>query len=61
MSNNFHSSLEEGYQSIRKWTLKVDLFKKKYIIVPINEKLVASIHALMQHAHCLVAFIGIWP
>ncbi|KAL4080731.1 hypothetical protein J3A83DRAFT_4084820, partial [Scleroderma citrinum] len=29
---------EEGYQSVRKWTSKVDLFSKKYIIVPINEK-----------------------
>jgi hypothetical protein len=36
---NFHSP-EEGYQSIRKWTSKVDLFGKKYIIVPINEKFV---------------------
>jgi Ulp1 family protease len=32
------SSLEEGYKSVRKWTSKVDLFKKKYIIVPINEQ-----------------------
>lgn len=31
-------SPEEGYQSVRKWTSKVDLFSKKYIIVPINEK-----------------------
>ncbi|EIN12536.1 hypothetical protein PUNSTDRAFT_97302 [Punctularia strigosozonata HHB-11173 SS5] len=28
---------EDGYSSIRKWTSKVDIFKKKYIIVPINE------------------------
>ncbi|KAI0926679.1 hypothetical protein AcV5_007405 [Taiwanofungus camphoratus] len=28
---------EEGYQSVRKWTSKFDLFKKKYIVVPINE------------------------
>ncbi|KZT64608.1 hypothetical protein DAEQUDRAFT_732383 [Daedalea quercina L-15889] len=27
----------EGYQSVRKWTSRVDLFQKKYIIVPINE------------------------
>ncbi|KAF7795361.1 hypothetical protein EIP86_006518 [Pleurotus ostreatoroseus] len=30
---------EEGYQSVRKWTTKFDLFKKKYIVVPINEHL----------------------
>ncbi|KAI0081593.1 hypothetical protein K474DRAFT_1768509 [Panus rudis PR-1116 ss-1] len=30
---------EQGYQSVRKWTAKIDLFKKKYIIVPINEHL----------------------
>ncbi|EMD31406.1 hypothetical protein CERSUDRAFT_119788 [Gelatoporia subvermispora B] len=28
---------EEGYRSVRKWTSKFDLFKKKYLIVPINE------------------------
>ena len=30
-------SKEEGYKSVRKWTTKVDLFSKKYIVVPINE------------------------
>jgi hypothetical protein len=30
--------VEEGYLNVRKWTSKIDLFKKKYIIVPINEK-----------------------
>ncbi|KAJ7505111.1 hypothetical protein B0H11DRAFT_1976828 [Mycena galericulata] len=30
---------EEGYESVRKWTSKFDLFDKKYIIVPINENL----------------------
>ncbi|KAJ7095714.1 hypothetical protein B0H15DRAFT_1019804 [Mycena belliarum] len=29
----------EGYESVRKWTSKFDLFDKKYIIVPINENL----------------------
>ncbi|KAA1469790.1 hypothetical protein DENSPDRAFT_773771 [Dentipellis sp. KUC8613] len=29
---------QEGYQSVRKWTSKIDLFQKKYIIVPINEQ-----------------------
>ncbi|KAH7914279.1 hypothetical protein BJ138DRAFT_1098802 [Hygrophoropsis aurantiaca] len=32
-------SQDEGYQSVRKWTSKFDLFSKKYIIVPINENL----------------------
>lgn len=31
-------SKAEGYASVRKWTQKFDIFKKKYIIVPINEK-----------------------
>ena len=31
---------EDGYQSVRKWTNKVDIFKKRFIIVPINEKFV---------------------
>ncbi|THV05196.1 cysteine proteinase, partial [Dendrothele bispora CBS 962.96] len=30
-------SLEENYQSVSRWTSKIDLFKKKFIIVPINE------------------------
>ncbi|KAI0250772.1 hypothetical protein BJV78DRAFT_535499 [Lactifluus subvellereus] len=30
---------EEGYNSVRKWTSKFDLFQKKYVIVPINENL----------------------
>ncbi|KAJ7140225.1 hypothetical protein C8R43DRAFT_892836, partial [Mycena crocata] len=29
---------QEGYESVRKWTSKFDLFQKKYIIIPINEK-----------------------
>ncbi|THH27755.1 hypothetical protein EUX98_g6430 [Antrodiella citrinella] len=30
---------EQGYQSVRKWTSKIDIFHKKYLIVPINENL----------------------
>ncbi|KAI0304380.1 hypothetical protein B0F90DRAFT_1246126 [Multifurca ochricompacta] len=33
---------KEGYNSVRKWTSKFDLFQKKYIIVPINENLHCS-------------------
>jgi Ulp1 protease family, C-terminal catalytic domain len=36
-------SPEEGYNSVRKWTSKFDIFQKKYVIVPINEKYVNSI------------------
>lgn len=35
-------SKESGYQSVRKWTAKFDLFQKKYIIVPINEEYVLN-------------------
>jgi hypothetical protein len=35
-------SPEEGYNSVRKWTSKFDIFKKRYIVVPINEKYVKS-------------------
>lgn len=28
-----------GYESVRKWTSKVDVFSKKYLVVPINEHL----------------------
>jgi hypothetical protein len=31
-------SINEGYQSVRKWTSKLDVFSKKFLIVPINEK-----------------------
>ncbi|KAG6374946.1 hypothetical protein JVT61DRAFT_3701 [Boletus reticuloceps] len=31
-------NLEDGYKSMRRWTSKVNLFKKKYIVVPINEE-----------------------
>ncbi|RDX50208.1 hypothetical protein OH76DRAFT_1332369, partial [Lentinus brumalis] len=31
-------NVADTYASVRKWTSKVDIFSKKYIIVPINEK-----------------------
>jgi Ulp1 family protease len=31
-------SIDEGYQSVRKWTSRLDIFSKKFLIVPINEK-----------------------
>ncbi|KAH8928404.1 hypothetical protein BT69DRAFT_1212816 [Atractiella rhizophila] len=30
------------YESVRKWTSKVDIFDKKYVIIPINEQHVHS-------------------
>lgn len=32
------SNTNLGYESVRKWTSKFDIFQKKYIIVPINEQ-----------------------
>ncbi|RPD77389.1 hypothetical protein L226DRAFT_321252 [Lentinus tigrinus ALCF2SS1-7] len=34
---NAKKNVAETYASVRKWTSKVDIFSKKYIIVPINE------------------------
>ncbi|KAJ1678027.1 hypothetical protein EV182_004934, partial [Spiromyces aspiralis] len=34
---NTAAASDNGYQRIRKWTNKVDLFSKRYLIVPINE------------------------
>ncbi|KAJ1030266.1 hypothetical protein NDA16_001177 [Ustilago loliicola] len=31
------TTVENSYRKLRKWTTKVDLFSKKYIVVPINE------------------------
>nr|CDI51342.1 conserved hypothetical protein (N-terminal fragment) [Melanopsichium pennsylvanicum 4] len=31
------STVETSYRRVRRWTSKVDLFSKKYIVVPINE------------------------
>ncbi|OJA17177.1 hypothetical protein AZE42_00231 [Rhizopogon vesiculosus] len=45
--------LEEGYQSVRKWTSKVDIFSKKYIIVPINENLHWYLAIIYEPEHTL--------
>ncbi|KAI6042715.1 hypothetical protein EDC04DRAFT_2658082 [Pisolithus marmoratus] len=44
---------EEGYQSVRKWTSKVDLFSKKYVIVPINENLHWYLAIIYEPGHVL--------
>lgn len=36
------NSVKEGYDSVRKWTSKIDIFSKKYIVVPINEQYVTN-------------------
>ncbi len=36
------NSIKEGYEGVRKWTSKIDIFSKKYIIIPINEKYVVQ-------------------
>lgn len=34
------ASVETGYASVRKWTSKINIFEKKYLVIPINEKYV---------------------
>lgn len=43
----------EGYQSVRKWTAKFDLFSKKYVIVPINENLHWYLAVIFEPEHVL--------
>ncbi|KAJ7147148.1 hypothetical protein C8R43DRAFT_542989 [Mycena crocata] len=44
---------QEGYESVRKWTSKFDLFQKKYIIIPINENLHWYLAIIYQPEHIL--------
>ncbi|KAL5524466.1 hypothetical protein ACEPAF_9606 [Sanghuangporus sanghuang] len=39
LASKSNKTPEEGHKSVRKWTAKVDLFKKKFIVVPINENI----------------------
>ncbi|KAF8546883.1 hypothetical protein OG21DRAFT_1425941 [Imleria badia] len=55
---NNRKNPEDGYNSVRKWTSKVDLFTKKYIIVPINEKYVPLLKFHAGHSPPLIVFIG---
>ncbi|KIJ62621.1 hypothetical protein HYDPIDRAFT_114280 [Hydnomerulius pinastri MD-312] len=50
---NNKKNAEEGYQSVRKWTSKVDLFSKKYVIVPINENIHWYLAIIYQPGHTL--------
>ncbi|TFK40643.1 hypothetical protein BDQ12DRAFT_462220 [Crucibulum laeve] len=45
---------EEGYETVRKWTSKFDIFDKKYIIVPINENLHWYLAIIYEPEHVLL-------
>lgn len=45
---------EDGYRSVRKWTSKFDIFKKKYIIVPINENFHWYLAIIYRPEHVLL-------
>ncbi|KAF9497731.1 cysteine proteinase [Pleurotus eryngii] len=47
-------NVEDGYQSVRKWTSKFDIFQKKYIIVPINENLHWYLAIIYEPEHILL-------
>ncbi|KAG1748716.1 hypothetical protein EDB19DRAFT_222400 [Suillus lakei] len=51
---NNKKSLDEGYQSVKKWTSRVDIFSKKYIIVPINENLHWYLAIIYEPEHTLL-------
>ncbi|KAF7346574.1 hypothetical protein MSAN_01885500 [Mycena sanguinolenta] len=48
-----NKSPEKGYESVRKWTAKFNLFDKKYVIVPINENLHWYLAIIYQPEHTL--------
>lgn len=47
-------NIKEGYDSVRKWTSKIDIFSKKYIIVPINENLHWYLAIIYEPEHILL-------
>ncbi|KAG6841694.1 hypothetical protein C0991_007964 [Blastosporella zonata] len=48
-----NKNADEGYESVRKWTSKIDIFSKKYIIIPINENLHWYLVIIYQPEHIL--------
>lgn len=48
-------NFQEGYNSVRKWTSRFDLFQKKYIIVPINENLHWYFAIIYEPEHVLLS------
>ncbi|KAG6833437.1 hypothetical protein H0H87_006803 [Tephrocybe sp. NHM501043] len=49
----FGLNADQGYESVRKWTSKINIFSKKYIIVPINENLHWYLVIIYQPEHVL--------
>ncbi|KAK0487323.1 hypothetical protein IW261DRAFT_1447250 [Armillaria novae-zelandiae] len=45
---------DEGYNAVRRWTSKTDIFAKKYIIVPINENFHWYLAIIYQPEHILL-------
>jgi len=45
-----------GHENVKKWTSKVDLFSKKYIVIPINEEYVLP---LIEGVGLMVVHIGV--
>ncbi|KAI9573550.1 hypothetical protein HD554DRAFT_2167133 [Boletus coccyginus] len=50
---NNRKNPEDGYNSVRKWTSKIDLFAKKYVIVPINENVHWYLAIIYEPGHTL--------
>ncbi|GAC73646.1 aldo/keto reductase family proteins [Moesziomyces antarcticus T-34] len=46
-------TVETAYRKLRKWTSKVDLFSKKYIVVPINENYHWYLALIVNPGHML--------
>ncbi|PFH53908.1 hypothetical protein AMATHDRAFT_44951 [Amanita thiersii Skay4041] len=47
-------NFEEGYESVKKWTSKINIFEKKCIIVPINEHLHWYLAIIYMPEHILL-------
>ncbi|KAF4577090.1 hypothetical protein EYR36_005077 [Pleurotus pulmonarius] len=54
-------NVEDGYQSVRKWTSRFDIFQKKYIIVPINENLHWYLAIIYEPEHILLPPVAVPP
>jgi hypothetical protein len=42
-----------AYDSVKKWTKNVDIFKKDYIVVPINER---QVRAMLELTPVIIGF-----
>ncbi|CAA7261394.1 unnamed protein product [Cyclocybe aegerita] len=50
---NSNKNPEQAYASVRKWTSKIDIFAKKYIIIPINERFHWYLAIIHEPGHVL--------